>query len=63
MPIIDFPIRCQSNILLIGLLLLTGLFSGQLAGKIGIPRVAAYVLTGTTVIGSSSGMCSSNSLR
>lgn len=37
----------QSNILLIGLLLLTGLFSGQLAGKIGIPRVAAYVLTGT----------------
>ena len=37
----------QSNILLIGLLLLVGLFSGQVAAKIGIPRVAAYVLTGT----------------
>ncbi|WP_428354568.1 cation:proton antiporter [Methyloprofundus sp.] len=37
----------QSNILLIGLLLLVGLFSGQVASKMGIPRVAAYVLTGT----------------
>lgn len=37
----------QSNILLLGLLLLTGLFSGQIASKFGIPRVAAYVLTGT----------------
>jgi len=37
----------QSNILLIGLLLLSGLFSGQLASRFGIPRVAAYVLTGT----------------
>jgi len=37
----------QSNILLLGLLLLSGLFSGQIASKIGMPRVAAYVLTGT----------------
>jgi len=37
----------QSNILLLGLLLLSGLFSGQLASKIGMPRVAAYVFTGT----------------
>ncbi len=37
----------QSNILLLGLLLLSGLFAGQIASRIGIPRVAAYVLTGT----------------
>lgn len=36
----------QSNILLIGLLLVSGLFAGQLAGRFGIPRVAAYVLIG-----------------
>ena len=36
----------HSNILLLGLLLLSGLFAGQLASKVGIPRVAAYVLTG-----------------
>lgn len=36
-----------SNILLLGLLLLAGLFAGQGASKLGIPRVAAYVLTGT----------------
>ncbi len=35
-----------SNILLLGLLLLAGLFAGQGANKLGIPRVAAYVLTG-----------------
>lgn len=37
----------HSNILLLGLLLLSGLFAGQLANRIGIPRVAAYVLIGT----------------
>lgn len=36
-----------SNVLLLGLLLLSGLFAGQIASRIGIPRVAAYVLTGT----------------
>ncbi len=36
----------RSNILLLGLLLLSGLFSGQLFSKLCIPRVAAYVLTG-----------------
>lgn len=36
----------QSNILILGLLLLSGLFSGQIASKIGMPRVVAYVLTG-----------------
>ena len=37
----------HSNILLLGLLLLSGLFAGQVASRIGIPKVAAYVLTGT----------------
>jgi Kef-type K+ transport system membrane component KefB len=37
----------HSNILLLGLLLLSGLFSGQIVSKLGIPRVAAYVLVGT----------------
>lgn len=37
----------HSNILLLGLLLLSGLFAGQFANKIGLPRVAAYVLIGT----------------
>ncbi len=36
-----------SNILLLGLLLLSGLFAGQMANKLNIPRVVAYVLTGT----------------
>ena len=36
----------QSNFLLLGLLLLFGLFAGQGANKLGLPRVAAYVLTG-----------------
>ena len=36
----------HSNILLLGLLLLSGLFAGQFANKIGLPRVAAYVLIG-----------------
>ncbi len=35
------------NTLLLGLLLLSGLFAGQLANKVGLPRVAAYVLIGT----------------
>ncbi|NOQ15554.1 MAG: hypothetical protein GQ581_00685 [Methyloprofundus sp.] len=37
----------NSHILLLGLLLLLGLFAGQFANKLGIPRVAAYVLMGT----------------
>jgi len=37
----------HSNILLLGLLLLSGLFAGQFANKIGLPRVAAYVFIGT----------------
>jgi Kef-type K+ transport system membrane component KefB len=36
----------HSNILFLGLLLLSGLFAGQIASKIGMPRVAAYVLVG-----------------
>jgi Kef-type K+ transport system membrane component KefB len=36
----------QSNFLLLGLLLLFGLFAGQGANKLGISRVAAYVHTG-----------------
>jgi len=35
-----------SNTLLLGLLLLSGLFAGQFANKIGLPRVAAYVFIG-----------------
>lgn len=34
------------NLLLIGLLSLLGLFAGQLAGRLGLPRVVAYVLVG-----------------
>ncbi len=37
----------QSSILLTGLLLLLGLLAGQLANRVGIPRVVAYVATGT----------------
>ena len=37
----------HSNILLLGILLLAGLLAGQFSNKIGIPRVAAYVLVGT----------------
>lgn len=36
----------HSNFLLLGLLLLSGLIFGQLANKLGLPRVAAYVFTG-----------------
>jgi len=37
----------HAHILLLGILLLSGLFAGQFADKVGIPRVAAYVLIGT----------------
>ena len=36
----------KSNILILGLLLLSGLFAGQIANKFSIPRVAAYVFVG-----------------
>ena len=36
----------HSNILQLGLLLLSGLLAGQVANKIAVPRVAAYVLIG-----------------